>query len=61
MIDANAAQRLLDARRAHYEKDWYEVYHQIYMIASEYSDDPYNPWKGLEEIAATAEKGLKQK
>jgi len=61
MIDANAAQRLLDARRAHYEKDWYEVYHQIYMIGSKHSDDPFDPWKGLEEIAATAQPERSQK
>lgn len=53
MIDARTAQRLLDAARAHIEKDYAESYHQIYEIAVAHSDDPFDPWKGVKEIAAT--------
>lgn len=55
MIDKETAQRLLAAARAHIEKDHAETYHQIYEIAVAHSDDPFDPWKGVKEIAATQE------
>ena len=57
MIDKETAQRLLAAAQAHIEKDHAETYHQIYEIAVAHSDDPFDPWKGVKEIAATDEKG----
>ena len=59
MIDQKTAQRLLAAARAHIERDHAETYHQIYEIAVAHSDDPFHPWKGIKEIAALDEKGLK--
>lgn len=57
MIDPETARRLLAAARAHIEKDHAETYHQIYEIAAAHSDDPFDPWKGVKEIATSLEKG----
>ena len=55
MVDKKTAQHLLDAAQAHIEGDHSETYHQIYEIAVAHSDDPFDPWKDIKEIAASDE------
>lgn len=45
---------IVGARMAHVEEDYAEVYHLLYSAATALSDDPHEPWKALDALAAGA-------
>src|SRR5688572_20989004 len=42
---------IVGARMCHVEEDYAEAYHLLYSVARELSDDPYEPWKGVDALA----------
>ena len=42
---------IVGARMAHVEEDYAEAYHLLYTAAKELSDDPHEPWKGVDALA----------
>lgn len=51
LITPAMAQMLLDAQEAHIEGDWNEVYHQIRIFAHETTNNIYDSWKTIKNIA----------
>jgi hypothetical protein len=45
---------MVGARMAHVDEDYAEAYHLLYIAARQLSDDPYEPWKALDALAAGA-------
>ena len=45
------ANAVLLARKAMLEKDYDEAYNELYWLAFEWSDDPFHPWQGFEQMA----------
>ena len=45
------ANAVLLARKAMLERDYDEAYNELYWLAFEWSDDPFQPWQGFEQMA----------
>lgn len=53
------ADRIAKCRDALVQQDYQEAWHQLYWLASDMSDNPFEPWKTIDALSTPQERSSK--